>query len=66
MQLCLLLFYFFVLLIWLEKNNKSDYLIGLILALSFLTKQSVGVMFLLPSLIYIKNYGKVAQDVFHQ
>lgn len=54
-----LLFYFFVLLVWLEKNNKNDYIIGVILALSLLTKQSVGVMFLLPSLIYIKNYKKI-------
>lgn len=55
----LLLLLFFLLLIYLEKNKKNDYLIGLIIALSCLTKQSVGVLFILPSLLLIKDKEKL-------
>ena len=49
----------FVLLIYLEKNKKSDLLIGLILSFIFLTKQSVG-LFLIPvSLYYLKDKKKI-------
>lgn len=47
----LLLVELFVLL-YLEKYRKSDYLIGFIIGLSILTKQTVGLCFLLPSLYY--------------
>lgn len=43
------------LLIYFEKKKKSDYLIGFILGLSFLTKSSVGVFLCIPTLCYIKN-----------
>ena len=46
--------FLFVLLIYLEKNKKSNILIGLIISLIFLTKQSVG-LFLLPIALF---YGK--------
>ena len=42
-------FYVF-LLIYLEKNNKSDYLIGLVISLAFLTKSSIGIFLALPTL----------------
>ncbi len=48
-----------IFIIWVEKNNKSDYLIGFLLALSVLTKQSVGLCLLLPSLIYLKTPKKI-------
>ena len=51
-------FYVF-LLIYLEKNNKSDYLIGLVISLSFLTKSSIGIFLALPSLYYIRKPKKI-------
>lgn len=59
-----LLVLWFVIIIYLEKENKSDYLLGLIIGLSILTKQSVGIFFFLPSLIYLKkDFKKVAKRV---
>ncbi len=57
------LYYILVLLIYLERNNKSDYLIGFILGIAVLTKQSVGVCLLLPSLYYIKNFSKIKRRI---
>lgn len=49
----------FLILIYLEKNNKNDFLIGIILSLIFLTKQSIG-LFLIPvSLYYLKDKKKI-------
>lgn len=48
----LFLLFLFVVLIFLEKNKKSDYLIGVILGFLILTKQSVGACLLLPSIYY--------------
>ena len=54
-----LLFLIFV-IIYLEKKNSNDYLIGFIIGLSFLTKQSIGFFFILPSIYYLfVNYRKV-------
>lgn len=53
------LFYLLVLLIYLENNKCSDYLIGFVLGIAVLTKQSVGVCLLLPSLYYIKDFSKI-------
>ena len=47
---------FLFLLIILEKEKRNDFLIGIILGLSFLTKSSVGIALTLPTLYYIKNY----------
>lgn len=55
-------FYVF-LLIYLEKNNKSDYLIGLIISLAFLTKSSIGVFLALPTLYYIKKPKKILKRI---
>lgn len=54
--LCL---YFLFLIIYLEKNNGNDFLIGFIVGLMILTKQSFGLPFLLPLLIYIKDIRKI-------
>lgn len=53
-----LLFLEYIILLYLEKEDK-DFYIGLILAFMVLTKQSVGICMLLPSLIYIKNKEKI-------
>ncbi len=53
------LFFLFVLIIYLEKEKKSDYLIGFLLGLCVLTKHSVGLCLLLPSLYYIKDFKKI-------
>lgn len=53
------IFFILVLLIYLEKNNKNDYLIGIVLGLGILTKQSVGLCMVLPSLFYIKDFKKI-------
>lgn len=50
-----LLLFLFVLVIYLEKNSRSDYLIGFILGLLFLTKQSVGLSLFLVTFYYIKS-----------
>ena len=39
--------FLFILLIYLEKNNSNDYIIGLVIGLLFLTKQSIGLPILL-------------------
>ncbi len=55
----LFLLLLFLYLIYLEKNEKSDYLIGFIVGCLILTKQSVGVFLLLPCLLYyLKNKKK--------
>ena len=55
----LLLLFLFVLLIYLEKNNKNDYLIGVILSFIFLTKQTIGLPLLLVSLYYLNKKTKI-------
>lgn len=39
-----------IILIYLEKNNKSDYLIGIVLGLMFCTKQTIGIIIFIPTL----------------
>lgn len=54
--LCLALYF---LIIFLEKNKSNDYLIGLVLGLAFLTKNSVGGFLCLPTIYYLfKDYKK--------
>ncbi len=60
----LFLLFLVILLIYLEKNNSNDYLIGIIIGLSVLTKQSVGVFFILPSLFYLKKKDKLLHRFF--
>ena len=54
----LFLVFLIVLLFYLEKEEKNDYVIGLVLACLFLTKQSVGAFTILPSLYYWKKDKK--------
>lgn len=54
--LCIL---FALILIYLEKEKKNDYLIGFIIGLAFLTKINVGVFLAIPSIYYIKDLKKV-------
>ena len=58
----LFLLFLLVLLLYLEKKESNDYLIGFIIGLSILTKQTVGFCLFLPSLYYlrkdIKKVGK--------
>ena len=49
----------FILLSYLEKKKCNDYLIGIVLAIAVLTKQSVGVCLLLISLYYWKDKKKL-------
>ena len=53
-----------ILIIYLEKNNSNDYLIGFILGFLILTKQSVGVFVALVSLYYLyKDKSKVIRRI---
>ncbi len=54
--LCIL---FALILIYLEKEKKNDYLIGLIIALAFLTKINAGVLLAIPTLYYFKDIKKI-------
>lgn len=47
------LIFLLIVILYLEKEKKNDYLIGIIIALSFLTKQTVGFCLLLPSIYYL-------------
>lgn len=49
-----------ILLIYLEREKSDDYLIGIVIGLSIITKHTIGIFLILPSLIYLKNdYKKV-------
>ena len=49
------LIFLVVLLIYLEKNKSNDYLIGFIIGISILTKQSVGPLLFIPTIIYYRK-----------
>ena len=53
------LFFLTILIVYLEKNksiNNRDYYIGFLIGLMILTKHTVGVFFIIPSIIfYLKN-----------
>ena len=42
-----------VIILYLEKTKKNDFLIGMLLALCVFTKQSVGIVLLLPSICFL-------------
>ena len=49
-----------ILIIYLEKEKKSDYLIGFLLGLCILTKHTVGVFLVIPSFIfYFKDKNRL-------
>ena len=55
------LYFLLVLIIYLEKENRSDYLIGFVLGICFLTKHSICLCLILPSLYYIKDFKKIGR-----
>ena len=55
------LFFLFVIILYLEKINFNDLLIGLLLGAVILTKQSVGICLVLPSLFYFNNKKKIVK-----
>ena len=45
-----------ILLVFLEtEHSDKDYMIGFVLALSVLTKQSIGIFFIIPTILYYYN-----------
>ena len=59
-----LLLFFLLLLIYCERTNKNEYLIGILLGCSFLTKQTVGGLLALASIYYLfVNYKKVLKRI---
>lgn len=54
-------FFIMILLLYLEKNYKDkDFLIGIVLALGVLSKQTVGCFMLIPSIVfYYKDFKKL-------
>lgn len=59
-----LLLFVFVILLYLEKNHGNDYLIGILLGISILIKQTVGFCFALVSFYYLfKDYKKVFKRI---
>jgi len=48
-----------IIILYLEKNKKSDYLIGIILSLLILTKHSIGLFFLIVTLIGTFDFSKI-------
>lgn len=47
-----------LLIIYLEKNKKNDYLIGLVIGLCILSKQTIGIAIAFVSMIYYIKYKK--------
>ena len=57
-------FFLFLVLLWMEKKECNDYLIGFIIGLAVLTKQSVGGCLALVSIYYLfKDYKKFFKRV---
>lgn len=56
---CILLLY---ILMSLEEKKANDYLIGIILGLTFLTKQNIGIYLCIPTL-FIKNINKIIKRI---
>ena len=53
-----------VILIYLEEQeHKNEYVLGFIIGLAVLTKQTVGVCLLLPSLYYIKDFKIILKRI---
>lgn len=58
-----LAFFLIVLLFLLEDNKKSDYLIGFILGLLVLSKQTIGVVAILFNLFFLKDIKKIKKRI---
>ena len=57
-SLCLV---FIVILMYLEKNNNNDYLIGLLLGLLILTKHTIGLSIMVCTFIGIRNISRISK-----
>ena len=57
--MCLLFLY---ILIMLEKQKSNDYLIGIILGLTFMTKQNVGIYLCIPT-IFTKDIKRILKRI---
>ena len=53
-----MLIFLFILFIYCFKENKSDYILGVILGLIFCTKQTVGIICFVPTFYYLFNNKK--------
>ncbi len=58
-----LLLLFYLILLYLENQEKTDLLIGIVIGLSILTKQNLGLLLILPSIIFIKQPKKIIKRV---
>ena len=56
-------FFLIILIYYLETKKSNEYLIGILIGLLLLTKQSVGFFVLLPSIYYIKDKKKVLKRI---
>ena len=56
--------FLYILLIYLEREEANDYLIGLVLAGLILTKQTVGLMLILPNLFYFYSFHQLLLLMF--
>ena len=57
--LCLLFLY---IILDLERNDKSDYLVGIMLGLTFITKQSIGIYLCIPTL-FLKDIKRTIKRI---
>lgn len=60
------IFFLFLSLLYLEKNKSNDYVIGIVIGLAVLTKQSVGGLLAIVSLYYVfkeKDFKKLIKRV---
>lgn len=54
------IFFLATIILYLEKNKRNDYLIGILLGLTIMTKHSIGIFFLIPSfIIYFKDLKRL-------
>lgn len=58
-----IIFFLLVLLLYFEKTNKNDYLIGMLLGITIITKHTLGVFLCLPSLFYFKTPKKIFKRI---
>ena len=58
-----ILLFLLILVIYCEIEEKSDYLIGFLLGLMILTKHTLGVLFFLPSLLYLRQPQKIGKRI---
>lgn len=55
----LLAYLLIIMIMYFEKEKKSDFLIGLLIGLLILTKHTVGISIMICSFIYIRDFKKI-------